>query len=214
LAFCLVNRFPKLVTVKSVSHNMCGLEVLARKPCITLTWWQSCVSRCYNRWIHSSRISLYIYRRRGGSQKYLHVKSWYTRGVLDQMTRGLRDSNTTDEIKKFFRSNPDIMKVAIKHGSTLFLYYCLNNFDYLVWENFSGQRMLTTAIIERNEEIVHYICSICAHLGKDMTALVSLVDNDERNTILHYAAKLASPAHLSSIPGVALQIQRELQWLK
>ncbi|XP_026434633.1 uncharacterized protein LOC113332286 [Papaver somniferum] len=43
--------------------------------------------------------------------------------------------------------------------------------------------------------------------------LVSTTD-DEKNTILHYAAKLAPSARLNLISGVALQMQREVQWFK
>ncbi|KAI3845122.1 hypothetical protein MKX03_019789, partial [Papaver bracteatum] len=45
LALSLVKRFPQLITEKSVSHKMCGLELLVRKPLAfrsgtKLTWWQ------------------------------------------------------------------------------------------------------------------------------------------------------------------------------
>lgn len=41
-----------------------------------------------------------------------------------------------------------------------------------------------------------------------------LIDESTEDTILHLAAKLAPPAHLRIVPGVALQMQREVQWFK
>ncbi|KAH9750732.1 hypothetical protein KPL71_013986 [Citrus sinensis] len=41
-----------------------------------------------------------------------------------------------------------------------------------------------------------------------------LIDESTKDTILHLAAKLAPPAHLRIVPGVALQMQREVQWFK
>ncbi|KAI3950985.1 hypothetical protein MKW98_026439 [Papaver atlanticum] len=133
--------------------------------------------------------------------------------TLKQMIVELRDAKSGDEITDFFKNNPDIMKLAIKHGIIVFVAECLEHFGHLIWHYMSGQTMLDMAIIERNVTIVSLICDR-GDKYKDKTSLVSKADNDEKNTILHYAAKLASPAQLNLISGVALQIQRELQWLK
>lgn len=68
------------------------------------------------------------------------------------------------------------------------------------------------AIAERNEMIVSLICDIGDEVGYKID-LVSTTD-DHKNTILHYAAKLAPSAQLNLISGVALQMQREVQWFK
>ncbi|XP_026429561.1 uncharacterized protein LOC113325949 [Papaver somniferum] len=72
--------------------------------------------------------------------------------------------------------------------------------------------MIGMAIVERNEKMVSLICDLGDVYG-DKFDLVSITD-DEKNTILHYAAKLAPSAQLNLISGVALQMQREVQWFK
>lgn len=72
--------------------------------------------------------------------------------------------------------------------------------------------MIEMAIAERNEMIVSLICDIGDEVGYKID-LVSTTD-DHKNTILHYAAKLAPSAQLNLISGVALQMQREVQWFK
>ncbi|XP_028770089.1 uncharacterized protein LOC114727553 [Neltuma alba] len=44
--------------------------------------------------------------------------------------------------------------------------------------------------------------------------VVSLIDKRNSNTLLHVAAMLAPSTYLNSIPGAALQMQRELQWFE
>ncbi|KAI3932428.1 hypothetical protein MKW92_030705 [Papaver armeniacum] len=134
IALSLVDRFPDLIMEKSLAHDMCAFEVLARRPFTfrsgaKLTWWQNCMY------------------------------------------------------------------------STEFIYLA----DYRLPE----QNIIEMAIAERNELMVNLICK--STIKK--IDLVSRIDNDG-NTILHYAAKLAPPAQLNLVPGVAIQMQRELQWFK
>ncbi|KAI3945168.1 hypothetical protein MKW92_001175 [Papaver armeniacum] len=72
--------------------------------------------------------------------------------------------------------------------------------------------MLEMAVAERNERIVNFICEHEDACG-DKIDTISETDNDD-NTILHHAAKLATSAQLNLVSGVALQMQRELQWFK
>ncbi|KAI3996022.1 hypothetical protein MKX01_037519 [Papaver californicum] len=259
LAFCLVKRFPKLVMEDSPQHDMCGLELLVRKPFAfpsgtKLTWWQTRIyslihvnmnmqyvqppepntcqytSECtgsdkenppkytkaedsFSLVRHTRTLMLCLTRvphlKKSYNHKLMHLQATV---LLKQMLMELRNANTTPEIINFFQSKPDIMTISIKHGIIEFVAECLEQFDYLVWQKIANQTMIQMAIAERNETIVSMLCDFGDTYGEKFS-LLSETDGDE-NTILHYAARLAPPVQLDLVSGVALQIQRELQWYK
>ncbi|XP_026427163.1 uncharacterized protein LOC113323117 isoform X2 [Papaver somniferum] len=252
LSLCLVKRFPKLITKKSKEHEMCGLELLVRKPFsfrsgTKLTWWQDRIYSLIQVNMNSayiepvepntSQTSDDILRKEGTNaeatstngegilMRYLTqvplIKKIYNQklmneqvtSLLKQMLVELQDAKSIPEIIKFFQSNPEIIKVAIKHGIIEFVVECLELFDYLIWEKLPDQRMIEMAIAQRNVSIVSLICDHSHDGYGDRNGLVSTLDDDE-NTILHYAAKIAPSVQLNLVSGVALQVQRELQWLK
>ncbi|KAI3889244.1 hypothetical protein MKX03_025999 [Papaver bracteatum] len=262
IALCLVKKFPKLITEKSLVHEMCGLELLVRKPSAfrsgtKLTWWQDHIyslikvdnstyvkqdephacesSDCtkgdeenpseiseIKKSEESSKVSLTSDKRilmryltrvpciiRLRNQMLVHEHAVV---LLKQMIVEIRHSNTYNEIRLFFRNNPNIMKVAIENGNMEFVVECLERFDDIIWLRISGQRMIEMAISERNLRVMSFIYNR-GYSYEDKISLVSTTDY-EHNTILHYAAKLAPAAKLHKVSGVALQMQRELQWFK
>ncbi|KAI3966301.1 hypothetical protein MKW92_011225 [Papaver armeniacum] len=262
IALGLVKRFPKLITEKSLVHEMCGLELLVRKPSAfrsgtKLTWWQDHIyslikvdnsayvkqdephicesSDCtkgdeenpseiseIKKSEESSKVSSTSDQRilmryltrvpciiRLCNQKLVHEHAVV---LLKQMVVEIRHSNTYNEIRLFFRNNPNIMKVAIENGIMEFVVECLERFDDIIWLRISGQRMIEMAISERNLKVMSFVYNR-GYSYEDKISLVSTTDY-EHNTILHYAAKLAPAAKLHKVSGVALQMQRELQWFK
>ncbi|XP_026416424.1 ankyrin repeat-containing protein ITN1-like [Papaver somniferum] len=134
--------------------------------------------------------------------------------LLKQMLVGLKNANNLDvTIATLFQNDPDIIKEAIKLGNIEFVRECLKRYGFLVWYNIGDQKMIEMAIAEKNVEIVNLICDCGDVEFEDKITLLSVMDNND-NTILHHAAKLAPSAKLNMISGVALQIQRELQWFK
>ncbi|KAI3898878.1 hypothetical protein MKW92_020166 [Papaver armeniacum] len=281
MALSLVRRFPKLVMEKSLVHDMCGLELLVRRPFsfrsgAKLTWWQQCIYSSIHVDIDSTyerdednpsedssegtegdeenpaaveesllensedrevveeslsenseesstsdtgAMAIYLmpYLKRVPQVKQLYIqKSMHKQAnaLLKQMLEEL--DNTTFgrfELLNFLNSNSNIIKAAIKHGVTEFIVECLEKFNFLIWYRIPEQSMIEMAIEERNEMIVNLICETCDDTGDDKIDLVSRTD-DNSNTILHYAAKLAPSAQLNLISGAALQMQREVQWFK
>lgn len=125
------------------------------------------------------------------------------------MLTTLKERMNRVEVVDFFgRSN--FMKMAISHRNVEIVQVCIKLFPYLIWTQLAGQNMIQMAIAERNETILNIICE---ESGKSKIDLVSRCD-DEDNTILHYAAKLAPSAQLNSVSGAYLQMQREKQWFK
>ncbi|KAI3862301.1 hypothetical protein MKX03_037166 [Papaver bracteatum] len=162
---------------------------------------------------HTGILMLFLTRvphlKKSYNHKLMHLQATV---LLKQMLVELRNANSTPEIINFFQSKPDIMRIAIKHGIIEFVAECLEQFDYLVWQKIANQTMIQMAIAERNDIIVSMLCDFGDTYGEKFS-LLSETDGDE-NTILHYAAKLAPPVQLDLVSGVALQIQRELQWYK
>ncbi|KAI3889375.1 hypothetical protein MKX03_024466 [Papaver bracteatum] len=246
MALSLVKRFPKLVTEKSLKDDICGLEVLVRRPFAfksgaNLTWWQDRIYSLIEVDMNSSYVqpvepstnvsstfdkrTLMPYLMRVPRLKKLYnLKLMHEQAIalLKQMLTQVNNNYNNPGIRIFFQNDPgiriffqnnsDIIKVAIKHGIIEVVVEVLEQFPYLIWYPLPNQRMIGMAIAERNEKMVSLICDLGDVYG-DKFDLVSTTD-DEKNTILHYAAKLAPSAQLNLISGVALQMQREVQWFK
>ncbi|KAI3894785.1 hypothetical protein MKX03_023580 [Papaver bracteatum] len=137
------------------------------------------------------------------------VKHKEAEALVKIMFTTLKERMNKVEVIDFFgRSN--FMKMAIRHRNVEIVEVCIKLFPYLIWTQLAGQNMIQMAIAERNETILNIICE---ESGKNKIDLVSRCD-DEDNTILHYAAKLAPSAQLDSVSGAYLQMQREKQWFK
>ncbi|RZC85702.1 hypothetical protein C5167_026371 [Papaver somniferum] len=276
MALSLVKRFPKLVTEKSLKDDICGLEVLVRRPFafksgVKLTWWQDRIYSLIEVDMNSTyvapvepsifRSSICAEGDEGGSpesleaseadettnvsstvnkrtlmhvpyylmqvpqlKKLYNLKLMHEQAIalLKQMLTQVNNNYNNPGIRIFFQNDPgiriffqnnsDIIKVAIKNGIIEVVVEVLEQFPYLIWYPLPHQRMIGMAIVERNEKMVSLICDLGDVYG-DKFDLVSITD-DEKNTILHYAAKLAPSAQLNLISGVALQMQREVQWFK
>ncbi|KAI3862967.1 hypothetical protein MKX03_005350, partial [Papaver bracteatum] len=136
-------------------------------------------------------------------KKVMHKKVIF---LLEAMLKHLE--GTTSGLNFFDTS--DVLKTALKSGTTEFVAQCLRMFPKLIWHKTKDQRILQVAVEERNYEIFNLICKLSA---KDKNDLVSKRDKSG-NTILHHVAKLAPSHHLELISGAPLQMQREMQWFK
>ncbi|KAI3916498.1 hypothetical protein MKW92_007569 [Papaver armeniacum] len=140
------------------------------------------------------------------NDKVKHIQAKY---LVKCIFTSLKERMTKPGVKEFFKGS-NVMKMAIRHGSVEFVELCLQLFPSLIWDKMGGEHILQMAIAERNETILNLICKVDE---KEKIDLVSKSD-DNGNTILHYAAKLAPSARLNSISGAYLQMQREMQWFK
>ncbi|KAI3931527.1 hypothetical protein MKW92_011129 [Papaver armeniacum] len=199
MALSIIKRFPNLATEVSSLHDVCGLEMMVQRPFAflsgaKLTWWQSYIYPLYHiKHLHN--------------QKLMHKQAV---ALVNEMLGQLDETRDRTQIVEYFDKNPNIIKTAITHGNVEFVAQCLEKFDYLVWYSFAGETLIQMAIAERNKMTLNLIFKAS---GKNKTAVVSRKDR-YNNTILHQAAKLASPVQLNLVSGLALQMQRELQWFK
>ncbi|KAI3880649.1 hypothetical protein MKW92_005490 [Papaver armeniacum] len=142
--------------------------------------------------------------------KNLKLMHEHAIALLKDMSAEILRKNES-EIITFFDNNPHIIKLTIRHGLIEVILQGLKHFGHLMRYRLPHQ-MMEIAIAERNEEIVNLLWERCDTRGARIN-LVSTTDKDG-NTILHYASKLAPSDKLNSVSGVALQMQREVQWFK
>ncbi|RZC51389.1 hypothetical protein C5167_019808 [Papaver somniferum] len=201
-ASSLVKRFPQLITEISLTKNVV-LELFVRKSLAfrsgtRLTWWQkrvysliqlegTKVSSTTDKRIPVPYLTRVSYIMNVYKHKLMHKQAI---ALLKQMLVGLKNANNLDNCKG--------VSQAVR-------------FPGMVQHR--DQKMIEMAIAEKNVEIVNLICDCGDVEFEDKITLLSVMDNND-NTILHHAAKLAPSAKLNMISGVALQIQRELQWFK
>ncbi|KAI3838911.1 hypothetical protein MKX03_002687 [Papaver bracteatum] len=122
---------------------------------------------------------------------------------------------TMDEAQQVtYFSNSSIMSTAIKYGTTEFVMECLRMFPFLLYHRDLNLKMslkISKMIIEeRNVKLFNYICTLNEKMKRDRVT----VTDENKNSILHYAAALAPNRQLNSVSGAAFQMQRELQWFK
>lgn len=141
-------------------------------------------------------------------QKVMHKRAF---NLVNYMVEQLKKEKSTnqDEVIDFLNDTA-IVTTAIEYGITEFVAKCLEKFRFLIWSKFDGETMIQIAIKQRDEKILNLILETS---GNDKDDLVSRED-DNYNSILHYAAKLAPSAKLNLVSGAALQMQREIQWFK
>ncbi|KAI3939775.1 hypothetical protein MKW92_012561 [Papaver armeniacum] len=132
--------------------------------------------------------------------------------LVKQMLSQIKRTMDQDQLRAYFDKETNVMQTAMKHGTVEFVAACLKKFPILLWSGFNGQQMIPMAIIERNEIILTLLCE--AYMNAPMKNHLLSYRDEEGNTILHHAAKLASSFQLNMISGLALQMLREIQWFK
>ncbi|RZC72375.1 hypothetical protein C5167_035572 [Papaver somniferum] len=229
LALCLVNRFPELVMVESSAYGMCGLELLVRRPFAfrsgaKMTWWQDRIYSVIQVDINTSygqpitcQSSLESKR---DEDNRLEVKDT----EIDEenpLEFVERDKENRPKITKaeeslqfglIFISLPFIKKLYKKKlmhvQATALLKQILLEIDIAndsleIRSFFNNNSNIIKVAIKHG--LVEFVVGLLWHFS---------YLNSDNNTILHYAAKQAPPAQLNMISGVALQMQRELQWFQ
>ncbi|KAL5755738.1 hypothetical protein ACOSQ2_020484 [Xanthoceras sorbifolium] len=133
--------------------------------------------------------------------------------------------------KKFvkFFVNSEILNLATSSGIVEIVKICLQHFPDLIWLRKSWKTVLHVAIEHRRELIFNLIykrsalCKLFVHVvdKKDLIeesrkekGHILPAQKVSETTMMHLAAKLAPSSQLLSVPGKALQMQRELQWFK
>ncbi|KAK0602763.1 hypothetical protein LWI29_036749 [Acer saccharum] len=141
-------------------------------------------------------------------EKLKHV---YAVELVNHICSQLSASKTFEETMEFFHCSPGcpFLLMAAAGGIVEIIRTCLQYFPDLIFVGTEVQsNLLQVAIATRRAKIFNLI--------KEMPtiALQLNLDMQKSETTLHLAAKLAPLSQLLSVSGSALQMQRELQWLK
>ena len=109
---------------------------------------------------------------------------------------------TIDSSKLFF--------IAAESGNDDFLAELFQNDHNLLYKvNKSSHSIFHVAVLLRYPKVFN----LMYELGGTKDLIASYIDNDGNN-ILHLAGRLAPQNQLDSIPGAAMQMQREVLWFK
>ena len=119
-------------------------------------------------------------------------------------------SNVYD-VKDYVSLHSNTITAAASSGIVEIVKMCLQMFPHTIWLSIDQQTILKVAVQHRQEKILNLVHNMVVY---NKFTSPQLIDVSTKDTILHLAAKLAPPANLRIVPGVALQMQREVQWFK
>ncbi|XP_028057663.1 ankyrin repeat-containing protein ITN1-like isoform X2 [Camellia sinensis] len=150
---------------------------------------------------------LYVPGRKVGHDKSLkQAQAFELVRLLWKMVIKQDDS----EISDLIRSPSRLLFVAAEHGNTKFLIELIEAYPDLIWKvNSQNQSIFHVAVLHRHAGIFNILYEIGS-----IKDLITAYRVEDRNNMLHLAAKLAPPNQLNIVSGAALQMQRELLWFK
>lgn len=100
---------------------------------------------------------------------------------------------------------------AAKVGNVGFLSELISAYPTLIWETDSENRsIIHTAVLYRHASIYNLIHEI----GSIKDIIVTFVGEEDKNTLLHLAAKLAPLGQLELVSGAAFQMSLEISWFE
>lgn len=111
-------------------------------------------------------------------------------------------------LTKYFSREAGLMFNATSCGIIEMLRIICQFCADLIWLSKNGKSLIHIAIKHRQENVFNFLSE------KNARNKIHSDRSIKSGPILHLAAKLAPFPQLSSVSGMALQMQRELQWFK
>ena len=100
---------------------------------------------------------------------------------------------------------------ATKAGNFHFVAELMRSYPDIMWEvDDKNRSIIHIAVLHRHSSIFNLIHEI----GSIKDLIVTFEEKDEKNNMLHCAAKLAPPHQLKLISGAALQMTHEVLWFE
>ncbi|KAK9131369.1 hypothetical protein Sjap_011856 [Stephania japonica] len=105
---------------------------------------------------------------------------------------------------------------AARNGRIAVFKKCIQTFPLVIWEiedeeTYRGIYLLQIAVLHRQEKIYKFICGMPTQAS---VLAVQWTGSSGTTNLLHMVAKLPPSTILNTLPGPALQMQRELQWFE
>ncbi|XP_076881863.1 uncharacterized protein LOC143530123 [Bidens hawaiensis] len=127
---------------------------------------------------------------------------------IDSIIRGPADEAISQDDQKKYSSR--VLFIAAEMGNTNFIVELIRLYPDLIWKQNDNNQSISHVSISHRREGVY---NLMREIGS-IKDFITTQRDDNGNSMLHLAAKIAKPKRLQDISGVALQMQRELLWYK
>ncbi|CAL5346681.1 unnamed protein product [Camellia sinensis] len=197
VALDILKHHPQLAVARD-GNGETALHVLARKPSAFTSGSQVSMWKRF--------INTFPGRKVGHDKSLKQAQAFELVRLLWKMMIKQDDS----EISDLIRSPSRLLFVAAEHGNTKFLIELIEAYPDLIWKvNSQNQSIFHVAVLHRHAGIFNILYEIGS-----IKDLITAYRDEDRNNMLHLAAKIAPPNQLNIVSGAALQMQRELVWFK
>ncbi|KAG6392177.1 hypothetical protein SASPL_146388 [Salvia splendens] len=183
------------LAVAEDSNGETPLQVLARNP-LAFSQFKStiCIVLSYTKKSKNAKCDAYT----------LMDRLW------DAAESCKEDIESCEENRKATIDSSKLFFIAAESGNDDFLVELFKNDHNLLYKvNESTHSIFHVAVLRRYAKVF----KLMFELGGTKDLIASYIDNDGNN-ILHLAGRLAPQNQLDSIPGAAMQMQREVLWFK
>ncbi|CAH8276001.1 unnamed protein product [Arabidopsis lyrata] len=174
-----------------------ALHLMARKP-------TSISYRSQLNWFQKSAISIF----KGSFPKA--KMGTLAHQLVDELWKSVLQ-HPMEIVMDLLRSPSKLLFDAAELGNVEFLVILIRSYPDLIWKVDNKCRSLFhIAALYRHESIF----KIIYELGGIKDHLTSYIEDESKNNLLHFVARLPPPNRLHVVSGAALQMQRELLWFK
>ena len=136
--------------------------------------------------------------------RVLHLVNSLWRKILEM-------TNSEEEIREIICKPSHLLFDATIAGNHEFVVALMRAYPDLIWEtNDKNLTIIHIAILHRHAGIFNLVREI----GSDKNIIATYVNNDDENSLLHLATKLAPIDQLNLVSRAAFQMSLELLWFE
>lgn len=195
VALYIIKKDDKLALARDDENGETALHVMARKPSAfcsgsqQLGFWQALACA-----VHHDKTLL----------------SNQATELVELLWKKVLSSKHDSIISDLIRTPSRLLFTAAKLGNVDFLIILIRLYPNLIWKvDEKNQSIFHTAVVHRQGKVFNLIYELGG-----LKDLIASYKDEDNNTILHLAAKIAPANRLNIDTGAALQLRRELQWFK
>ncbi|XP_028223159.1 uncharacterized protein LOC114404378 [Glycine soja] len=119
-----------------------------------------------------------------------------------------QDGIEMQTIIKVISEPSHVIFIATEVGNFEVLAELVRSYPDLMWEVDTKKRsIIHIAVLHRHADIFNLI-----HETSSIRNFVATLEDEDKNNLLHYAAKLSPPSKLNLLPGAVFQMNHELLW--
>lgn len=195
VALYIIKKDDKLALARDDENGETALHVMARKPSAfcsgsqQLGFWQALACA-----VHHDKTLL----------------NNQATELVELLWKKVLSSKHDSIISDLIRTPSRLLFTAAKLGNVDFLIILIRLYPNLIWKvDEKNQSIFHTAVVHRQGKVFNLIYELGG-----LKDLIASYKDEDNNTILHLAAKIAPANRLNIDTGAALQLRRELQWFK